>query len=109
MDDQKKYAEENIHRMVQAGMGGQAQPDSALREEVLMRLKGELRSKPTQEFPTTVLGLITVVFALISDWWIVQSGITPTWETIVIGILIGVNLLCIPIGSIVIVNRRRHV
>jgi hypothetical protein len=109
MDDQKDTLEANIERLVQAGMGESAQLDSAMRTEMLTRLKSELHSKPALDFPSTALGLIAAVLAVIVYWWTVQMGSTPTWETSVIGILIGVNLLSIPIGSIVIVNRRRHV
>ena len=109
MDDRIDYAKENIHRLVQAGMGEQAQLDRSLREETLLLLKGELSAKPAFEFPPLALGLIAATLALIGYWWVAQFGSAPSWEASVIGILIGVNLLCIPLGSIVIVNRRRHV
>ncbi len=109
MDDQKEYGEKNIQRLVQVGMGEPAQLDHTLRQEMLTRIKGELHSTPVLDFPSTALGLIAVVLVTLFYWWLIQTSGNPTWESIVIGILIGVNLLCIPIGSIVIVYRRRHV
>jgi hypothetical protein len=109
MDDQKDTLEDNVQRMVNAGMGGAALTDSTLRKELLIRLKRELPNKPASDFPSTALGLIAAVISFMACWWMVQSSNLPIWQTKVIGILIGVNLLFIPIGSFVIVNRRRHV
>jgi hypothetical protein len=109
MDDPKEYGEVNIQKLVQAGMGETAQPDNDVRKELLTRLKAELPAKPVSDFPAAVMGMISAIFAILIFWWMVQSNSLPTWTTNVIGTLIGVNLLCIPVGSIVIVNRRRHV
>ncbi len=109
MEKRVDFAEENIHRLVQAGMGEQAQPDRVLRHKMFLLLKDEISSKTTSEFPAVALGLITALLIIISLWWVSQFGNTPSLKTYVIGILIGVNLLSIPFGSFVIVNRRRHV
>lgn len=109
MNDQNRCEEENIHLMIRAGMGGQARLDRSLHGEMLTRLKSEIPEPSIAEFPVAALGLIMGVLWSLVLWWFGQSGNVESWVTFIIAILLVTNLLCIPIGSVVIVSRRRHV
>ncbi|NMC13191.1 MAG: hypothetical protein GYA34_09955 [Chloroflexi bacterium] len=109
MNDQNRFEEENIHLMIRAGMGGQARLDRSLYGEMLNRLKSEIPEPSIAEFPVAALGLIMGVLWSLVLWWFGQSGNARFWEAFIIAILLVANLLCIPIGSILIVSRRRHV
>jgi len=111
MDEPERTTQEdNIQRLVQAGMGHAARPSSGLRAQTLGRLRSEQRRLyPAPDFPAVVLSLILLVGL---GMGLAVSGIfggRPTPGADVIAAILALNLACAPVASIVIITRRKHV
>lgn len=114
MESRRDYLEENTIQLIRAGSGHQAQPEVGLRSEVLHRLRCETRMNRREvEFPNRVLVILTGVLALAALWLVIQAAsgrsiITSAVLSIMAMVLI-LNLALVPVASLVIVIRRRHV
>jgi len=110
MDEPKSLDEETLQRLLQSSIGAAARPDEALRVETLALLKAEVRKRrPEEDFPLPALVLISVVLALMAAWLVLQPGDITNPGSGAVTVLLGLNLLWIPIASWLIVQRRPHV
>jgi hypothetical protein len=100
--------EENIRRLLTAAQGPQARPSVEARQQALTALTQAVRSRRTgMDFPLPVLGMSALTLGAMGAWIAfipeVQTGIGAGW----VAMLLGLNLLWIPISSFIIVKRRR--
>lgn len=113
MDHSDDLLESNTARLIEAGLGGEARPDPALREALRRRLVGELRAGlALPAFPEKALGLLTALGLLAVLGAAVQfsqAGMEAfengLWPVLLLILLL--NLALTPVASIVIVLRRR--
>lgn len=102
--------EENVQRLVQAGMGGDARPGAAALARTLARLRSEQRLlQPAPDFPLSALGLLATVLLGMGVWVVSQSAASPGLGAQLAGVVLGLNLIWVPVASLVIIQRRRHV
>jgi hypothetical protein len=112
MKDEEYYLEENIARLVAASHDPQAQPDQVLKERIFTRLVEEQhRRYAEQDFPGFVLVLMAAALLGLAVWTIFQlegvsaSSIHPFLPVVLL--LLGLNVVWVPLASILIVKRRR--
>ena len=114
MESKSNNPEENIIRLIQASFSRQARPDAGLHGEMLHRLREEIRTNRAGiEFPNGVLVTLTGILTLMAVWLMIQttsgqSIMTSPTLTIMAMVLI-LNLALVPVASLIIVIRRRHV
>lgn len=102
--------EENVQRLVQAGLGVDARPSAAARVRTLARLRGEQRLlQPVPDFPLSALCLLVIVLLGVGVWLVSQSAASPSPGAQLAGVVLGLNLIWVPVASLVIIQRRRHV
>lgn len=111
MDEDERLLEENTARLLQAGMGGAAQPDLARRAATFRRLQQELRARRAPEFPEAALVALGALWCCLAVWLTVQvlqggaiasSPVAPllvAWLTL--------NVALTPVASLVILARRK--
>lgn len=113
MDQEERHLEENVERLIRAGYSPAARPRVELRQKTHARLVGELRARAAElEFPLPVLGGLVGALLLMAGWFAVQLANefigTNRTALVVVELLLGANLLSIPIASFMIVRRRRY-
>jgi hypothetical protein len=113
VDHSDEVLESNTARLIQSGMGGEARLDSDLREALHRRLISELHAGlALPAFPEKALGLLTALGLLAVLSTLVQfsqAGMRAFengfWPMLILLLLL--NLMLIPVASIVIVLQRR--
>jgi hypothetical protein len=109
MDEKDRYLEENIAKLVTASL---TQPDPLLKAHLFTRLAGEQRRIYTgREFPNSALVLLAVVILGLTGWAVMQltgSNLLSSQPILpVVLLLLGLNLVWVPLAGILIVKRRR--
>ena len=114
MSDHEINFEQNLGRLMKASCGPETGLSSAARERLRRELAATLRHRlqPT-EFPATALGLLTAfVLLLFAAWgacaWPGTAGLAGRLPSGPILALVAVNLVGIPVASLVIVLRRKY-
>jgi hypothetical protein len=112
MKDEENYLEENIARLVAASNDPQTLPDPALKERLFTHLLEEQRRRyADKDFPGFVLALMVVLLLSLAIWAVSQlhgvSAISIHPLLPVALLLLGLNVVWVPIASILIVKRRR--
>jgi hypothetical protein len=109
MDEKDLYNEENMKALLAASV---QRPEPELKERLFVRLTEEQRRiYPGHEFPNLVLALMAAAILGLAVWAVVQiSGMNVESShpfLPVILLLLGLNLVWVPLASILIVKRRR--
>ncbi|MGA2062404.1 MAG: hypothetical protein ABSG67_18125 [Thermoguttaceae bacterium] len=109
------HIEENLSRLILAGFGPESRPDPRARARVFQYLAEHLPGRQSaRAFPERsmlalvgILILMAVCLAVQPHW----TGIPPSMSlpNLIVGIVLILNLVFIPIASVVIVLRRRYV
>jgi hypothetical protein len=114
MSDPNPTFEANLERLMQSSCGPNVRTTAAMKDDLRHAFLANLRLQPrAAEFPTPVLWLMGGVLALIamvlaaphwsSGWPVVYSPLTEPF-----GLLVLVNLVCLPIAALVIIIRRKY-
>lgn len=101
--------DEKIRALIQAGYGKEARPTTDQREVMLNKMKSEIQAVKTRtEFPPAVLIAIPLIMMFLGVWLFAANadGTTIMRDIIITGLTL--NLLCIPISSLLIIYRRRY-
>jgi hypothetical protein len=111
MEDTEQSKEKNIEALLQAGYAVENRLDPRLRAAMYARLSQSLSTHPA--FPPLALGLICAVLLLLAIYlFAAATGVIPLSESDPLLYLIAsallLNILCLPIASILIVIRRKH-
>jgi hypothetical protein len=115
MNPQESQSERNLERLIRASCGPETRLAPLAREQLHQRLSAALREKRRpEEFPARWLALFSGLILLLA-----ATSFLPLWNTGVrlpqsfglnpVGCLVFVNLACLPIASLVIILRRKHV
>ena len=106
--------EDNLERLLQRSCGPNVRATTAMQAKLRREWLAEVRPQARlAEFPTGVLGVMSGVLAIFAvlcaaslwsgGWRAVNSpAVTP------FSMLVLVNLLCLPVASLVIILRRRY-
>lgn len=113
MNDQESNSDRNFERLMRTSFGPETRPTPSARERLRRRLLAALREtgRP-KEFPTGILALLSgLVSGLAAAGFIsvLIRGQWLPWDLVLspAGLLVLVNLSCVPIASLVIVLRRK--
>lgn len=113
MNEQGDSFEQNLGRLLRASCGPEARVTPAERERLRQELASAFcaRPKPT-EFPGVVLGILTCLVLLFGGaWgvavWVGGAGLPGGSPGAPFAALVVVNLLAIPVASVVIILRRK--
>ena len=114
MDNGEKYLEDNIERLIQAGVGLPRKPDPQMKEQTLRRLMNQLDIKKRRSsFPDSALVVLACTLAWMAIW-IMKHMLSVGWAVPVtlpldlVHIVLALNLLCVPVAGITIVVTRRR-
>lgn len=114
MNDPETNFEQNLARMLQASCGPETRVTPGARERLRHELAATLRHRlQPAEFQATALGLLTaLVLLLFAAWsacaWPGAAGLAGRLPSGPILALVVVNLVGIPVASLVIVLRRKY-
>ena len=109
------HTDENLARLIQAGFGPESLPDLRARARVFQCLAEHLPGRQSAAiFPQGILLALVGILILLAVCLAAQphwTGIPPSMSlpNLIVGIVLILNLVFIPIASIVIVLRRRYV
>jgi hypothetical protein len=113
MESENHHLEENTARLIRESYSSRVRLDPQLHGDMLRRLRavsGTHRKKV--EFPDGALLGLTGVLALMVVWLMVQvlSGqlILTSAPLTILAVIVVLNLILVPVASMVIVIRRRH-
>lgn len=115
MNDREANFEENLRRLLRASCGPETRVTPAARERLCHELAVTLGARPQPaEFAGTALAALTcLVLLLCAAWslraWTGCAGLPANFTTVPVMVLILVNMLAIPVASLVIVLRRKYV
>lgn len=114
MDDEKQGFEENLARLMRAGLPPDARPAAGKRAETFQRLVEISRAHAdSRTFPDHLVVAIAAAVVLIAAWLAGRTagqGLPPAGPAVTAFILVVIlNLAMVPIAGFVIVLRRRHV
>ena len=115
MNDGETNFEQNLGRLLQASCGPETRVTPAMRERLRHELAATLGAHPQPaEFAGAALAALTcLVFLLCAAWslraWPGGTGLPAKFSTVPVMVLILVNMLGIPVASLVIVLRRKYV
>ncbi len=114
MNDPETVFERNLERLLQKSCGPNARATAAMAAQLRRAWLAEARPQPLPaEFPIGVLGFLSAVLALLGMLAGV-SGWSRGWSALgsvamaPFGVLMLVNLLCVPVAGLVIILRRRN-
>ena len=114
MESKHSHLETNTVRFIQDSYNQQARLNAGLQKNMLHRLQeasGMYRRRI--EFPDGALLSLSGVLALTTLWLVIQviSGqtISSSASLTITAVILILNLLLVPVASVVIVIRRRHV
>ncbi len=112
MNDQ---IEDNLARLIQVSFGTASCPAPAAREHTFQYLADNLhRSQSAVVFPERIVVALVGMLILMAAWLVSQVDwtgmrLSMTMPCLVVACAVFLNLLFIPIASIIIVIRRRYV
>jgi hypothetical protein len=115
--ENKQWEENDMARLIQAGIGGDARLDPAVKERVWLRLAAQMPKQPVlAPFPDFAIGTLGVLLVLAAVGALVRylgtsapsmlPSMSPSLFFIPLFFLI-LNFAMIPVASILIVIRRR--
>ena len=113
MNDRETFCEQNLGRLLQASCGAEARVTPAARHQLRQRLLAECRAQSVPaEFPAVVLSGLTCVLLLLVAGGALAGlgwGSLPASSTALAPFcaLVLLNLLCLPVASLVIILRRK--
>jgi hypothetical protein len=114
MDDEKPGFEENLSRLMHAGLPPDARPGAETRAEVFRRLVEITRARAdSRSFPDHLVVAIAAAIVLVAAWLVGRmagqglpaAGLAATAFVLIVVL----NLAMVPLAGVVIVLRRRHV
>ncbi len=114
MSDRETNVERNLRRLLQTSFGPEVRTNPAMREQLRQTLLAELRPWfRSVEFPKGVLGALSGALLLPVAAW-AASGLSHglslaahrAWEPFAALVLL--NLVSLPIASLVIILRRKY-
>jgi hypothetical protein len=109
MNEQESQSEGNLERLIRASCGPETRSAPLAREQLHQRLSAALREKRRPaEFPAGCLILLLAATSVLPLW---NTSVRPSqiFELNPVGGIALVNLACLPIASLVIILRRKHV
>lgn len=113
MNQQESQSDRNLERLIRASCGPETRMTPLAREQLHRRLSAALRKKRRhEEFPTGILALFSGIVLLLTATSFfsllnrsirlpLSFGLNP------VGLLVLMNLACLPIASLVIILRRK--
>jgi len=113
MNNRETSCEQNLGRLLQASCGAEARVTPAARHQLRQRLLAECRAQSAPaEFPAVMLGVLTCVLLLLVAGGALAGlgrGSLPASSTALAPFcaLVLLNLLCLPVASLVIILRRK--
>ena len=114
MSKNNSFLEENIKQLLKKGLAIKNKPDFLFRKKTFQKLRNQSKRRGTaQEFPNTVVGLLSSILFLLLIWLVVNilRNVVQTMSTTPIIIITGIiflNLVSIPIACFIIVKRRSY-
>ncbi len=114
MDSRKRFLEENAARLIQAGFGAEARPDTLTRQQTWRRLVAQMHANRTAvAFPDWALVFLTGALVLVAAWLAGQTlgagvPLTVSQPLVVVALLLTSTLVWVPVAAILIVIRRRY-
>ena len=115
MDDEKPGVEENLSRLLRAGLPPDARPGAETRAEVFRRLVEMTRARAdSRSFPDHLIAVIAAAIVLVTAWLVGRmaggQGLPAAGPAATAFVLVVIlNLAMVPIAGFVIVLRRRYV
>lgn len=114
MNDREINFEQNLGRLLRTSYGPEVRSTPAVRDQLRQRLLAEFHPCLRRaEFPTSVLGVLSgALFVLAAAW--VASGLsrglslTSQGASAPFAALVLLNVLCMPVASLVIILRRKY-
>lgn len=114
-DQEPRSVEENMARLLAAALGGQAQIDPVLRQQVFDRLLSELRAQSVPSpFPDAIIALLSGVLACAATGLLLlaTAGYLPDTADPVFLLLsagVALNLILVPFaGATIVIGRQRE-
>jgi hypothetical protein len=113
MNQPESPFDRNLERLIRASLGPETRLTPSAQEHLRLRLTAVLREKRRpKEFPAGILALFSSLILLLAAANILSIGHTsmrwPESFTLnPVGLLVLVNLACLPIASLVIILRRK--
>lgn len=114
MKDQKTFLEQNIQLLLRAGIPEDVVPDSRLHRRTFRQLKKQIRKQNiNSEFSYSALGLLCGQLFLFLFWIVLsfhldRMNILKSIPLLIMGGILLLNLVSLPITSLIIVKRRQH-
>jgi hypothetical protein len=114
VSDRDTNFEQNLGRLLQTACGPQARAKPAMRDQLRQTLLAELRPQFLRvEFPTSILGVLSGALLLLVAAWAASGlgrGLSLTSHSawFPFAALVLLNLLCMPVASLIIILRRKY-
>lgn len=115
MNEEQNPLEKNVERLIQASLPPEAHPGPRQRASLYGQLTRRLSiRKAAPQFPTTALVFLAVLFLFLTLLVSAKVAglITLPLDSLALtlsGGMVLVNLLCLPLASIFIIQRSNHV
>ncbi len=113
MNQQESPFDRNLERLIRASFGPDTRLTPSAREQLHQRLSAALpETRRPKEFPAGILALFSSLVLLLA-----ATNVLSIWDTSIrlplsfalnpVGLLVLLNLACLPIASLVIILRRK--
>jgi hypothetical protein len=115
MNEPEANFEKNLERLLPASCGPETRVSPAVRERFGRQLAAMLPARPRPaEFPGALLAALTGLMLLFCATWGVAAwpsgaGLLRNFPTVLILVLVVVNVMGLPVASLIIVLRRKYV
>ncbi|HEY4761664.1 MAG TPA: hypothetical protein VIH42_13880 [Thermoguttaceae bacterium] len=115
MNDSLDHLEDNLARLIQVSYGAESRPNLGAHERTFKYLADNLHSRQSAAvFPEQIVVALVGMLILLAAWLVSQVDwtgmrLSTTLPCLVVACVVLLNLLFIPIASIVILIRRRYV
>lgn len=115
MDNNECHLEDNIARLIHAGLSPRARPDSIMKEHTWRQLVANLHTESTAiTFPDWILVVLAGILVFMGGWFASQTlGVDVPAVTNkslpIVALILAVNIVWVPTAGIIIVRRIRYV
>jgi hypothetical protein len=114
MNDKEHYLEENVARLIQAGLGKEARLDPFARERTRQSLLAQFqKEQATGTFSDRRLVTLAGILVFMAVWLGIQTlgagePVTESIPLLIVAVVLTLNLALIPVAAIIIIIRERR-
>jgi hypothetical protein len=114
MNDKEHYLEENVARLIQAGLGKEACLDPLTRERTRQSLLAQFqKEQATGTFSDRRLVTLAGILVFMAAWLGIQTlgasePITESIPLLIVAVVLTLNLALVPVAAIIIIIRERR-